>query len=636
MYKIGELSRLCALPVKTLRYYDAEGLLVPDHIDRFTGYRYYSAARLGDCHRIVALKALGFSLEEIRTQMQADSAVGVLAQLEARAAAIRAQMAEDAARLRQLEAISARFREGEEDMMHMIIRPEGGFRAALVRDIYSTRETAEAALEALCASLPASVCGRRRVVINYETAYREKNFDLAVGVELCGALPYGSEAEVREIGFAAETASVICPRERLEEAYRAMLRQLDEGNVQITGPFCELCHEDGTVELKVSVCRGGEAEPVTGMAPFVDDPAVVGRWTLLDILPSPEQFCYGHPKCPHSGWLDELYFLADGGGYWALGGWTAGEIYTCTREAGRFWRNRYTVRKEDGHTLLYLEMQDFRDGGAVPCGMPEIWVYEKADSLVRHADELRRRDVIDLPHMPDDAVLGDWRTVDFVISRDQFVPGQRFWKEEPFLTHLRFAAGGKCRWEQQNGVSAPRWTAGAVLFPDQEIAAGYELVTLGGREYLFVEWKTGDYTYGGGRVYWHVMIRDTDAPEERVWADKVDLPFVADDALLGRWAVVDFCAKSTEEFHPGRQNRPLCDLHLRSLDFAPDGRVVQQTKAGRQTLGWTRGRLLCAASGTAPAYEIRRVEGKEYLFVEWKGGDYIRGGVVHWYVLTRA
>ncbi len=34
MYKIGELSRLCLIPVKTLRYYDNEGLLVADEIDR--------------------------------------------------------------------------------------------------------------------------------------------------------------------------------------------------------------------------------------------------------------------------------------------------------------------------------------------------------------------------------------------------------------------------------------------------------------------------------------------------------------------------------------------------------------------------------------------------------------------------
>ena len=40
MYKIGELSKLCNMSVKALRYYDSEGLLVPDRIDKFTGYRY--------------------------------------------------------------------------------------------------------------------------------------------------------------------------------------------------------------------------------------------------------------------------------------------------------------------------------------------------------------------------------------------------------------------------------------------------------------------------------------------------------------------------------------------------------------------------------------------------------------------
>ena len=66
MYKIGELSRLCRIPIKTLRYYDSEGLPIPDEIDKFTGYRYYSAAKIAECNRIISLKELGFSLEEIK------------------------------------------------------------------------------------------------------------------------------------------------------------------------------------------------------------------------------------------------------------------------------------------------------------------------------------------------------------------------------------------------------------------------------------------------------------------------------------------------------------------------------------------------------------------------------------------
>src|SRR5215468_5206438 len=65
MFRIGEFSKLVQVPVPTLRYYDQVGLLKPIQVDRFTGYRYYSASQLPQLHRILALKGLGFSLEQI-------------------------------------------------------------------------------------------------------------------------------------------------------------------------------------------------------------------------------------------------------------------------------------------------------------------------------------------------------------------------------------------------------------------------------------------------------------------------------------------------------------------------------------------------------------------------------------------
>src|SRR5262249_44704822 len=46
------------------RYYDELGLLKPAHVDRFTGYRYYAIDQLPRLNRILALKDLGFSLEQ--------------------------------------------------------------------------------------------------------------------------------------------------------------------------------------------------------------------------------------------------------------------------------------------------------------------------------------------------------------------------------------------------------------------------------------------------------------------------------------------------------------------------------------------------------------------------------------------
>jgi DNA-binding transcriptional MerR regulator len=65
MLKIGDFARLCQLPVKTLRYYDDLGLITPTHVDAFTGYRYYSVEQLPRLNRLIALKDLGFSLEQI-------------------------------------------------------------------------------------------------------------------------------------------------------------------------------------------------------------------------------------------------------------------------------------------------------------------------------------------------------------------------------------------------------------------------------------------------------------------------------------------------------------------------------------------------------------------------------------------
>ena len=67
MFNIGDFSKLGFVTVKTLRHYDEIGLLKPVKVDRFTGYRYYSADQLPRLNYIAALKNLGLSLEEVAT-----------------------------------------------------------------------------------------------------------------------------------------------------------------------------------------------------------------------------------------------------------------------------------------------------------------------------------------------------------------------------------------------------------------------------------------------------------------------------------------------------------------------------------------------------------------------------------------
>lgn len=69
MYTIGQFSRITRLPVRTLRYYDQEGLLKPALVNPETGYRYYSPEQIPLVAAIGSLKEMGIPLETVREVM---------------------------------------------------------------------------------------------------------------------------------------------------------------------------------------------------------------------------------------------------------------------------------------------------------------------------------------------------------------------------------------------------------------------------------------------------------------------------------------------------------------------------------------------------------------------------------------
>lgn len=65
MYKIGEFAEITNLSVKTLRYYNEIGLLLPEEVDIYSGYRYYGNRNIEEVKIIKELKEAGFTLDEI-------------------------------------------------------------------------------------------------------------------------------------------------------------------------------------------------------------------------------------------------------------------------------------------------------------------------------------------------------------------------------------------------------------------------------------------------------------------------------------------------------------------------------------------------------------------------------------------
>lgn len=78
MYKIGDFSNMSKTTIKTLRYYEKEGLLKPVYIDLNTGYRYYETSQLVELSKIVHLRQAGLSIKDIKCILSGNDTKEVL------------------------------------------------------------------------------------------------------------------------------------------------------------------------------------------------------------------------------------------------------------------------------------------------------------------------------------------------------------------------------------------------------------------------------------------------------------------------------------------------------------------------------------------------------------------------------
>ena len=72
MLNIGEFARLGPISPRMLRHYDETGLVTPARVDPHTGYRWYDISQLRRLHRLLALRDLGFSLDQSRSVLDDD------------------------------------------------------------------------------------------------------------------------------------------------------------------------------------------------------------------------------------------------------------------------------------------------------------------------------------------------------------------------------------------------------------------------------------------------------------------------------------------------------------------------------------------------------------------------------------
>jgi predicted transcriptional regulator YdeE len=121
MLKIGEFAQEGQVTIKTLRHYAKLGLLKPIWTDRFTGYRYYSREQLSRLNRIMALKDLGFTLEQIGQVLQEEMTLDELrGMLRLKQAELAQHVREEQARLSRIEERLRRIEQADDPLLSLI------------------------------------------------------------------------------------------------------------------------------------------------------------------------------------------------------------------------------------------------------------------------------------------------------------------------------------------------------------------------------------------------------------------------------------------------------------------------------------------------------------------------------------
>lgn len=252
MFRIGEFARIAQVSGRLLRYYDQIGLLSPLHTDSQTGYRYYSASQLPHLNRILALKELGLSLDQIRRLVDEDiSADEIRGMLTLHKAQVEQQMIEAAGRIRTIESRLRAIEENPTPTRHDIVVKAVPEQEMLGLRVRLTLDDVTRLGERMVRALSARVDHRRLLgpfgAVMHNDFMDEEVVDVEMGYYITRPIIQPVSLDkytltIRQIPFVEMMATfvVVGPIEYSHLGYSAIGAWMEANRYQIAGPTREV------------------------------------------------------------------------------------------------------------------------------------------------------------------------------------------------------------------------------------------------------------------------------------------------------------------------------------------------------------------------------------------------------------
>lgn len=274
MYRIGEFAQLAQVSGRLLRYYDSIGLFSPGRTDPATGYRYYMALQLAELNRILALKELGLTLDQVaRLLRDGVSAEEIRGMLALRKAELERSLSEEAIRLRQVES---RLRQIDEQGgiadYDVVVKSARAQPWLALRRQFAGMDEAVTALRDIVQTARQRIpeAARDALVVVAHSAFEHDHLDLEIGFALHRgigkpvALPGGLQLTPAELPALPALATLVRrgPNYQSHLAFGALGLWMEANGYAIAGPsrevFLELPfsrpdQEDSVVEIQFPV-----------------------------------------------------------------------------------------------------------------------------------------------------------------------------------------------------------------------------------------------------------------------------------------------------------------------------------------------------------------------------------------------
>jgi DNA-binding transcriptional MerR regulator len=195
MFRIGEFSRIAQVSGRLLRYYDEIGLLSPEFTDPQTGYRYYSAHQLFRLNRILVLKELGLSLEQVaRLLGQNTSTDEIRGMLTLRKAQIEQTVQEEMARFRDIEARLQQLEtQGHIQERDIVLKSVPAQDYLALREVLpgmgAVRQLVMNIVDVVPPAVGKNALGTIAIMMKHSPTYEPEALDVEVGYLLTGSVP---------------------------------------------------------------------------------------------------------------------------------------------------------------------------------------------------------------------------------------------------------------------------------------------------------------------------------------------------------------------------------------------------------------------------------------------------------------